>query len=63
MCFAKITIILLALTLHSALSYGQKDTNITAIPDITEVSLKFIKETNNKIDKYNNQIKKELERS
>jgi hypothetical protein len=47
---------LLALTLHSALSYGQKDTNTSTIPDITEVPLKFIKNTNDKIDKYSNRL-------
>ncbi len=66
MGFAKFKIFLLVLTLHSAYSYGQKDTNITTIPDITEVSLKFIKNTNDKIDKYSNRLssktKKTLEK-
>jgi hypothetical protein len=63
MCFAKITIILLALTLHSALSYGQKDTNITTIPNITEVPLQFIKNTNHKIDKYSNRLSSKTEKT
>jgi hypothetical protein len=55
MRFLKITIILLALTLHSAYSYGQ-DTNTTTIPNITEVPLKFIKNTNDKIEKYSDRL-------
>jgi hypothetical protein len=63
MRFLKITIILLALTLHSALSYGQKDTNITAIPTITDIPLRFLKNTNDKIDKYSNRLNSKTEKT
>jgi hypothetical protein len=63
MRFLKNKIILLALTLNSALSYGQKDTNTTTIPNITEVPLKFIKNTNDKIDKYSHRLKSKTEKT
>ena len=63
MNFAKITIVLLALTLHSADSHAQADTIIEAIPNITEIPLKFIKQTNDKIDKYNNRITSKTEKT
>jgi hypothetical protein len=56
MGFAKITSILLAFILLSVLSYGQKDSTIPAIPNITEVPLKFIKNTNDKIEKYSDRL-------
>jgi hypothetical protein len=55
MGFAKITSILLAFILLSVLSYAQ-DSTIFAIPNITEVPLKFIKNTNDKIEKYSNRL-------
>jgi hypothetical protein len=63
MCFAKVKIFLLALTLYSAYSYGQKDTNITTIPNITEVPLKFIRNTNDKIDKYSNRLSSKTQKT
>jgi hypothetical protein len=56
MCFAKVTIFLLALILHSAYSYGQQDSTIPTIPNITEVPLKFIRNTNDKIEKYSSRL-------
>ncbi len=63
MCFAKFKIFLLAFTLHSVLIYGQKDTNITTIPTITEVPLRFLKNTNDKIDKYSNRLNSKTEKT
>jgi hypothetical protein len=63
MRFLKIKIFLFALTLHSAYSFGQKDTNTTTIPNITEVPLKFIKNTNKKIDKYSNRLSNKMEKT
>lgn len=63
MGFAKFTIFLLALTLLSAHSYAQADTIIEAIPNITEIPLKFIQKTNEKIDKYNNRITSKTEKT
>jgi hypothetical protein len=54
---------LLAFTLHSAYSYGQQDTTIPTTPNITEVPLKFIKQTNEKIDKYANRITSKTEKT
>jgi hypothetical protein len=63
MSFAKITIFLLVFVLHSAYSYGQKDSTIPTIPNITEVPLKFIQTTNNKIDKYSNRITSKMKKN
>jgi hypothetical protein len=63
MGFLKIKIILLALTLHSAYSYGQQDTTIPTIPNITEIPLKFIKKTNDKIDKYSSRLTSKTEKT
>jgi hypothetical protein len=46
-------------TLHSAHSYGQD----TIIPSITNIPLKFITQTNNKIDKYSNRITSKTEKT
>ena len=62
MCYAKFKIFLLAFTLHSALSYGQ-DTTKTIIPTLTEIPLKFLKNTNNKIDKYSNRLNSKTEKT
>ncbi len=59
MGFAKFTIFLLALILHSAHSYGQD----TIIPSITKIPLKFIQQTNDKIDKYSNRITSKTEKT
>jgi hypothetical protein len=59
MGFAKFTIFLLALILHSAHSYGQD----SIIPSITKIPLKFIQQTNDKIDKYSNRITSKTEKT
>jgi hypothetical protein len=59
MSFAKFKIILLALILHSAFSYGQD----TVIPSITKIPLKFIEQTNNKIEKYSHRITSKTEKT
>ncbi len=60
MRLARFKLTLLALILHSAYSYGQHD---SMIPNITEVPLKFIKQTNDKIDKYTNRITSKTEKT
>ena len=55
--------ILLALILHAAHCYGQQDTLIATLPNITAVPLKFIKQTNDKIDKYSNRITSKTEKT
>jgi hypothetical protein len=59
----KVIIFLFALTLHSAFSYGQKDSTIPTIPIVTEIPLKFINQTNDKIDKYSNRITSKTEKT
>jgi hypothetical protein len=65
MSFAKFKIFLLALILHSALSYGQQENNAdsTTIPSITQIPLKFITRTNDKIDKYSNRLSSKTEKT
>ncbi len=60
MRLARFKLTLLALILHSAYSYGQQD---SIVPNITEVPLKFIKQTNDKIDKYSNRITSKTEKT
>jgi hypothetical protein len=67
---AKLNITLLALLLHSAYCYGQQVNNannaadsIAAIPSITKIPLKFITQTNDKIDKYTNRITSKTEKT
>jgi hypothetical protein len=59
MGFAKFKIILLALILHSACSYGQD----TIVPSITQIPLKFITNTNHKIEKYSNRLSSKTEKT
>jgi hypothetical protein len=54
---------LLALTLQPINSYGQQDTIISIMPNITKVPLKFIKQTNEKIDKYSNRLTSKTEKT
>ncbi len=54
----KLTLFALIISLHS---YAQKDS--IDIPNITEVPLKFIKQTNDKIDKYSNRITSKTEKT
>jgi hypothetical protein len=66
---AKLNITLLALLLHSAYCYGQQANNannadsIAAVPSITKIPLKFITQTNDKIDKYTNRITSKTEKT
>jgi hypothetical protein len=53
-------IILLAITLQPARSYGQ---DTTIIPSITKIPLKFITQTNHKIDNYTNRITNKTEKT
>jgi hypothetical protein len=55
--------ILFAITICSVDCYGQKDTNTSTIPNISQVPLKFIKQTNDKIDKYSNRITSKTEKT
>jgi hypothetical protein len=54
---------LLLITLHSAHSYGQQDSTIPTIPNITEVPLKFIAKANNKMDKYSSSLTSKTEKT
>jgi hypothetical protein len=56
----KTIIIFLLFTLQAVFSYGQQD---SVIPSITKVPLKFIKQTNEKIDKYSNRITSKTEKT
>jgi hypothetical protein len=59
MGFAKIKVFLLALILHSAHSYGQD----TIVPSITKIPLKFINQTNDKIEKYSDRLTSKTEKT
>jgi hypothetical protein len=66
MRFVRLTFTLLALILHSAYCYGQQAKNTdstTDIPSITKIPLKFITQTNDKIDKYTNRITSKTEKT
>jgi ABC-type transporter Mla subunit MlaD len=54
---------LLAFTLQPILSYSQADTALQPIPAITEIPLQFIKNTNDKIDKYSNRLSSKTEKT
>jgi hypothetical protein len=56
----KTIIIFLLFTLQTVFSYGQQD---SVIPSITKVPLKFIKQTNDKIEKYSNRITGKTEKT
>jgi hypothetical protein len=57
MGFAKITTILLTFMLYPTYANVQVDIALSPIPNITEVILKFIRQTSEKIDKYFNLIR------
>jgi Mg2+ and Co2+ transporter CorA len=59
MRIAKIKLLLLALILHSACVCAQD----SIVPNITEIPLKFINQTNKKIDKYSNRITNKTEKT
>ena len=63
MGFAKFTILITALILHAACSHAQADTALEPIPTIIDVPLKFIKQTNQKIDKYTQRITNKTEKT
>ena len=63
MYIVKVSLLLLAITLHSAHSYGQQDTSANTPPSITKVPLQFIKQTNLKIDKYTHRISSKTEKT
>jgi hypothetical protein len=59
MRITKIKLLLLALILHSACVYAQD----SIVPSITRIPLKFINQTNKKIDKYSNRITNKTEKT
>jgi Skp family chaperone for outer membrane proteins len=67
MRFIKIIFFLLAITLHSAHSYGHQEKNIqyqdSTTANITAIPLKFITQANSKIDKYSNRITSKTEKT
>jgi hypothetical protein len=56
----KTIITILLLTLKTVFCYGQQD---SIIPSITKVPLKFIKQTNDKIEKYSNRLTSKTEKT
>ncbi len=63
MRLVKVSLFLLAITLQSAHSYGQQDTSANTPTSITKVPLKFITQTNSKIDKYTHRVSSKTEKT
>lgn len=54
---------LLAFTLQPIVTYAQNDTIIPIIPNVTQIPVKFIVQTNKKIDKYTNRLTSKTEKT
>ncbi len=63
MGLAKITTLFIAVLLHSVPSQAQDTAALQPIPAITKIPLKFITQTNKKIDKYTNRITSKTEKT